>query len=98
MLCIVPGHAGAFDPFSERFYYFKVRDPGAIFSTLDRLVVCSWFSFVSLGESHDLRREVLYFSYSESLYREKTIAYLRQAHLVYTIDPGKLSLTILNTC
>jgi hypothetical protein len=39
-----------------------------------------------------MRREFYIFHISESLYREKTIAYLRQAKIVYTIDPGKLSI------
>lgn len=39
-----------------------------------------------------IRREFYVFHVSESVFREKTIAYLRQAKIPYAIDPDKLSI------
>lgn len=39
-----------------------------------------------------MKREFYIFHISESVYREKTIAYLRQEKIVYSIDPSKLSI------
>jgi hypothetical protein len=39
-----------------------------------------------------MRREFYVFHLAESVYREKTIAYLRQERIGYSIDPSKLSI------